>query len=243
MIDQQKFEELLNKYADGTLAAELAAEVEAFMAAHPELLDDPTMRVTAPEVAMPGKESLKHKAAVASLWRYAAAACVAALIAAGLLLRPDISEPAATSLITVAQVHEPDEPAEPTEPTEQPTPIAPITPITPITTSTKALDPTVAPQPLLAAEPNIPAPKVIAATAAAKPRIIDTDALIAYSPDTVEVGIMVVYTSPLEGQPSWLEPVTTHVFDRLEDGYSRFEGTMLAVAEKAAQPITSIFRK
>ncbi|MCR5821437.1 MAG: hypothetical protein K6F85_00770 [Bacteroidales bacterium] len=235
MIDQQKFEEMLNKYADGTLPAGQAAEVEAFMAAHPELLDDPDLRVTTPEAAMPDKASLKRRAAVSPMWRYAAAACVAAITAAGALLLPHRPATVTTSTTNVAQVNEPDKP---TVPAGQP---SPMTPIAPINTITAAVDPAVAPQPLLAAEPNIPAPQAQAAAAtASKPRIVDTDALIAYSPDTIEVGTLVVYTSPLEGQPQWLEPVTTPVYNRLRESYSRIDSTMVAMA---SQPLTSILRK
>ena len=246
MIDQQNFEEMLDRYADGTLPAEQAAEVEAFMAAHPELLDDPDLRVTPPEAAMPDKASLKHNAVVSPLWRYAAAACMAALIGVGVLLWLDRPEPAAPTMIAQAEVDEIDSVNGQNGPLVQPSPTKPIRPIKPTKpiTSTPLLDPAVAPQPLLAAEPNIPAPQALAAAAtASKPRIVDTDALIAYSPDTIEVGTLVVYTSPLEGQPQWLEPVTTPVYNRLRESYSRIDSTMLAVADKATQPFNAIFRK
>lgn len=245
MIDQQNFEEMLDRYADGTLPAGQAAEVEAFMAAHPELLDDPDLRVTTPEAAMPDKASLKRRAAIGPMWRYAAAACVAALIGVGVLLWLDRPEPAAPTMIAQAKVDEIDSVNGQNGPLVQPSPTKPIRPIKPTKpiTSTPLLDPAVAPQPLLAAEPNMPAPQALVAVKAAKPRIVDTDALIAYSPDTIEVGTLVVYTSPLEGQPQWLEPVTTPVYNHLEERYNRLESTMLAVADKATQPFNAIFRK
>ena len=95
-ITPNNYEEYFYRYCEGELTAEERAAVEAFAAQHPELAEelslyDPALKLEEPPMAYPDKESLMHhKAKVLPLWRWAAAACVAAVLISGVwMLWPD----------------------------------------------------------------------------------------------------------------------------------------------------------
>lgn len=98
MITNENYEGYLMRYIDGELNQQEIAEVEAYLGKHPELQDeldavsDASLRVTAPPVAMPGKERMLHReTATIPIWRrqvgWSAAAAVALFIIAGAIMR------------------------------------------------------------------------------------------------------------------------------------------------------------
>lgn len=98
MITNENYEGYLMRYIDGELNQQEIAEVEAYLDEHPELQDeldavsDASLRVTAPSVAMPGKERMLHReTATILIWRrrasWSAAAAVALFIIAGAIMR------------------------------------------------------------------------------------------------------------------------------------------------------------
>jgi len=97
MITNENYEGYLMRYIDGELNQQEIAEVEAFLGKHPELQDeldavsDASLRVTAPPVAMPGKERMLHRFPLSAfrfpLRGWSAAAAVALFIIAGAIMR------------------------------------------------------------------------------------------------------------------------------------------------------------
>lgn len=90
MITMDNYEGWLMRYADNALTADERREVEAFIAAHPDLHDEmdsvAAVRVTPLPSAMPHKERLLRREAV-PLWRWvAAAAIMAAMVATPLFV-------------------------------------------------------------------------------------------------------------------------------------------------------------
>ena len=97
MITIDNYEGYLMRYADKELESEERLEVEAFLAAHPDIAKElaeitaPELIVTAPQLSMPGKEKLLHPVAnTVPLWHrpstWRAAAAVALLILAGTVM-------------------------------------------------------------------------------------------------------------------------------------------------------------
>ncbi|MCR4659528.1 MAG: hypothetical protein K5650_04445 [Bacteroidales bacterium] len=243
IMNLQDFENRLDAYADGTLSLEETKQMDEWFAAHPELTDDPALRVTAPKAVMPGKENLKRTAVVVPLWRYAAAACIAALLICGALWlwqpRQAVVEPEQSLIAESALPPASSQEAE----TQTPAPRYATTAV-----NTQAPRPSlVEPLPRLEAAPIVamPAMPVIAPRPAstAQHSIVESENLIVYIPDTVDVDFLVGYTSPIEGQPEWLESITTPVYNRMEEDYNRFENTMVAMAEKNLSPFVQIFKK
>ena len=97
MITNENYEGYLMRYIDGELNQQEIAEVEAYLGKHPELQDeldavsDASLRVTAPPVAMPGKERMLHRFPLSAfrfpLRGWSVAAAVALLIIAGAIMR------------------------------------------------------------------------------------------------------------------------------------------------------------
>ena len=97
MITNANYEGYLMRYIDGELNQQEIAEVEAYLDEHPELQDeldavsDASLRVTAPSVAMPGKERMLHRFPLSAfrfpLRGWSVAAAVALLIIAGAIMR------------------------------------------------------------------------------------------------------------------------------------------------------------
>lgn len=88
MIDKSNYEAMLVQYHDGTLDQQAMLEVEQFLSQHPEIAaEDSLYYDTRPIVAHP-KAEYQHKnrlkrptAAWRTAWRWAAAACLAGVIA------------------------------------------------------------------------------------------------------------------------------------------------------------------
>ena len=96
IITTDNYEEYFYHYCEGGLTAEERAAVEAFAAQHPDLAEelslyDPALKIVELPMPYPDKEGLmRHEAKVVPLWRWAAAACVAAVLLGGVwLLWPD----------------------------------------------------------------------------------------------------------------------------------------------------------
>lgn len=88
-ITTNNYEDWLYRYCEGLLDDGQRAAVEAWLAEHPEAaaeasLYDPGLRLNPTCEACPDKESLmRHEPQRTALWRRTAAACAAALLAAG----------------------------------------------------------------------------------------------------------------------------------------------------------------
>ena len=97
MITNENYEGYLMRYIDGELNQQEIAEVEAYLGKHPELQDeldavsDASLRVTAPPVAMPGKERMLHRFPLSAfrfpLRGWSVAAAVTLFIIAGAIVR------------------------------------------------------------------------------------------------------------------------------------------------------------
>lgn len=89
MITTDNYELYFYRYAEGELDIQDRAAVEAFAAQHPRLAEelalyDPNLKLQKETMACPKKgRLLHHKASRVPLWRWAAAACVAALLVGG----------------------------------------------------------------------------------------------------------------------------------------------------------------
>lgn len=99
-ITTDNYELYFYRYAEGELNAQERTAVEAFAAQHPELAEelalyDPQLKLEEQPMACPNKEQLLHREAkVLPLWRWAAAACVVALLVGGVwLLWPEKEAP------------------------------------------------------------------------------------------------------------------------------------------------------
>ena len=111
-ITTDNYEEYFYRYCEGELATEERAAVEAFAAQHPELAEelslyDPDLKLEEAPLPYPDKERLlRHEDKVMPLWRWAAAACVAAVLVGGVwLLWPDGKSAVQTGM--VAQTRQP----------------------------------------------------------------------------------------------------------------------------------------
>ena len=88
-ITTDNYEYYFYQYAEGRLTEAERIEVEAFLQQHPDLADelslyDPGLKLEPATVAFPDKESLlRHKPVLMPIWRWAAVACVAALLLVG----------------------------------------------------------------------------------------------------------------------------------------------------------------
>ncbi len=88
-ITTDNYEYYFYQYAEGQLTETERIEVEAFLQQHPDLADelslyDPGLKLEPATVAFPDKESLlRHKPVLMPIWRWAAVACVAALLLVG----------------------------------------------------------------------------------------------------------------------------------------------------------------
>lgn len=111
-LTTDNYEIYFYQYYEGGLTSEERAEVEAFAAQHPELAEelslyDPHLTLQEVPIAYPDKERLlHHETKVLSLWRWAAAACVAALLGGGAwLIWPEEATPTTMTTDRVAQLH------------------------------------------------------------------------------------------------------------------------------------------
>ena len=88
-ITTDNYEYYFYQYAEGQLTEAERIEVEAFLQQHPDLADelslyDSGLKLEPAPVAFPDKESLlQHKPVLVPIWRWAAVACVAALLLVG----------------------------------------------------------------------------------------------------------------------------------------------------------------
>ncbi|MBO4599629.1 MAG: hypothetical protein J5641_02705 [Bacteroidales bacterium] len=114
IITTDNYEEYFYRYCEGGLTADERAAVEAFAARHPELAEelalyDPALKLEEAPMPFPDKESLlRHEAKVVPLWRWAAAACVAAVLIGGVWrMLPDGSNPTSEPTVVTAQLQKP----------------------------------------------------------------------------------------------------------------------------------------
>lgn len=124
IITTDNYEEYFYRYCEGELTAEERAAVERFAAQHPELAEelslyDPALKLEDEPMTYPDKESLmRHEARVVPLWRWAAAACVAAVLIGGVyLMWPNDKPTEQTGMI--AQNRQPVTAPKPVEPMVQ----------------------------------------------------------------------------------------------------------------------------
>lgn len=88
-ITTDNYEYYFYQYAEGRLTEAERIEVETFLQQHPDLADelslyDSGLKLEPAPVAFPDKESLlRHKPVLMPIWRWAAVACVAALLLVG----------------------------------------------------------------------------------------------------------------------------------------------------------------
>ena len=124
IITTDNYEEYFYHYCEGELNAEERAAVEAFAAQHPDLAEelslyDPALKLEETPMPYPGKEGLmRHEAKLVPLWRWVAAACVAAVLLGGVwMLWPDGGQVEQGAV--VAELHHGSPKAEPVEPALQ----------------------------------------------------------------------------------------------------------------------------
>lgn len=124
IITTDNYEEYFYRYCEGELTAEERAAVERFAAQHPGLAEelslyDPALILEETPLPYPDKESLMHhEGKVLPLWRWAAAACVAAVLIGGVyLMWPNDKPTEQTGMI--AQNRQPVTAPKPVEPMVQ----------------------------------------------------------------------------------------------------------------------------
>ena len=124
IITTDNYEEYFYQYCEGGLTDKERAIVEAFAAQHPKLAEelslyDPALILEDEPMTYPDKESLmRHEARVVPLWRWAAAACVAAVLIGGVyLMWPNDKPTEQTGMI--AQNRQPVTAPKPVEPMVQ----------------------------------------------------------------------------------------------------------------------------
>ncbi|MBR6992216.1 MAG: hypothetical protein IKH97_08370 [Bacteroidales bacterium] len=124
IITTDNYEEYFYQYCEGGLTDKERAIVEAFAAQHPKLAEelslyDPVLKLEDEPMTYPDKESLmRHEARVVPLWRWAAAACVAAVLIGGVyLMWPNDKPTEQTGMI--AQNRQPVTAPKPVEPMVQ----------------------------------------------------------------------------------------------------------------------------
>ena len=124
IITTDNYEEYFYRYCESELTAEERSTVEAFVAQHPELgeglsLYDSSLKLEEPPMVYPDKESLMHhEGKVLPLWRWAAVACVAAVLIGGVyLMWPNDKPTEQTGMI--AQNRQPVTAPKPVEPMVQ----------------------------------------------------------------------------------------------------------------------------
>ena len=124
IITTDNYEEYFYRYCEGELTAEERSAVERFAAQHPELAEelslyDPTLKLEESPMSFPDKESLMHhEGKVLPLWRWAVAACVAAVLIGGVyLMWPNDKPTEQTGMI--AQNRQPVTAPKPVEPMVQ----------------------------------------------------------------------------------------------------------------------------
>lgn len=113
-ITIDNYESYLVQYLDGTLPEREAAEVEAFLESHPDLKEEMALFASAPKLEPLDAEEVPtfsnpavRRTLVIGWHRYAAAACVLALFAAGLYLLPKHEEaPVVAKTDTIPVVEE-----------------------------------------------------------------------------------------------------------------------------------------
>ena len=123
-ITTDNYEEYFYRYCEGEMTAGERAAVEAFATQHPDLAEelslyDPALKLEESPMPYPDKEGLmRHEAKVLPLWRWAAAACVAAILLGGVwLLWPDGGQVEQGAV--VAELNQDTPKAEPVEPALQ----------------------------------------------------------------------------------------------------------------------------
>ncbi len=164
IITTDNYEEYFYRYCEGELTAEERVAVEAFVAQHPELAEelslyDPALKLEEAPLPYPDKESLMHhEGKVLPLWRWAAAACVAAVMIGGVWMMWPNGEPTEQTGM-VAQMRQPTNEVEPVLPASQPKKELPIITKTPTAQVTPSAEPAAPIQeepaePMLQYEPN-----------------------------------------------------------------------------------------
>jgi hypothetical protein len=105
-ITTDNYEEYFYQYCEGELTADERAAVEAFVTQHPELAEelslyDPALKLEMPPMAYPDKAGLlRRETKVIPLWRWAVAACVAAVLIGGVwLMWPNDNAPQQTGMV------------------------------------------------------------------------------------------------------------------------------------------------
>ena len=163
IITTDNYEEYFYRYCEGELTAEERAAVEAFAAQHPYLAEelslyDPALKLEEPPMVYPDKESLlKYEHHIVPLWRWVAAACVAAVLIGGTwMVWRDTSNPTTEVAGTIAQLQKPSSIVETIEPQSTQIEVQPTS-----STPTKALQQKAKPVAPLQNDPTEPLPQYV----------------------------------------------------------------------------------
>ncbi len=146
IITTDNYEEYFYRYCEGELTAEERAAVERFAAQHPELTEelslyDPALILEESPLPYPDKESLMHhEGKVLPLWRWAAAACVSAVLIGGVWMMWSNGEPTEQTSL-VAQMRQPTNEVETVLTASQPKEELPIITKTPAEQATPSVEP------------------------------------------------------------------------------------------------------